>query len=111
MMWKAVAKTDEFVEGKHKGFVVDDKPIMISKLEGRFYAIDAICLHKFAYLPIGARNGDCIICPAHFAEFDLKSGRMVKDMVSNKVPNGVRVVPDLKVYELKIEGNEIKIMI
>jgi len=111
MAWKTVAKTIEFVDVSSRGFIVEDRPIMISKLDGRFYAIDAICPHKFGYLPMGSRNGDCITCPAHFAEFDLRTGKMTKGRVSHASPDSLIEVEDLKSYEVVVEGEEIKIKI
>lgn len=110
MGWNTVGKVSDFPEGRPKGVIVEDRPIMISKLDGRLYAIDAICPHKFGYVPMGRLNGDSVVCPAHFAEFDLRTGKLAKDFVSLKAPDHLKT-PDLRSYELRIEGEEIRIMI
>src|SRR5271157_5955279 len=111
MAWETVAKTDEFENRIVKTVIVADKPVMISKLEGKFYAVDALCTHMKGYLPAGKVEDGCVTCPVHRAQFDLKTGKMVKDvagMIKTITGSGAN---DLKSYELEVEGEKIKIKI
>lgn len=107
MAWKNIAKTVEFGDGSIKAVIVDEKPIMLSRINGEFYAVDAICPHKFGYLPMGQVNQSCIVCPAHAAEFDLKTGKLTKGLDPARTLN--KPITDLISYELKVENGEIMI--
>ena len=110
-MWNSVAKVNEFSEQTLKTVIVDNKAIMISKVGDAFYAVDAICMHKFGYLPMGSIKDSCITCPAHGAQFDLKTGKMTKGRKPKDAdPNLPLIpVPDLKAYLVKVENDDVKI--
>ncbi len=103
-----IAKTSEFENKTMKTVMIADKPVIISKLDGKFYAIDAICTHMHGYLPAGKVDGACIICPVHRAQFDLKSGKILKN-VNGLIKIAAGGARDLTSYELRVEGEEIKI--
>jgi len=48
-----VAKEDEVREGSMLGVAVSGNPILLSKIGGIIYAMDAVCSHYYGYLPIG----------------------------------------------------------
>lgn len=109
MGWNTIAKTDEILEGKSRAFIVEEKPIIVSKREGKFYAVDAICTHSMVYLPLGQTEDSTIICPKHFAGFDLCTGKLVRPISPDKTPGGI--VPDLACYETKVEDGQIKVLL
>jgi hypothetical protein len=49
----AVAREDEVPEGSMFGVAVSGKPILLSKIGGKIYAMDAVCSHMNGYLPKG----------------------------------------------------------
>ena len=102
-------KSGRTKEGKSRTFIVEERPIIVSKIGGEFYAVDAICTHKSAYLPLGGMDEATVTCPIHLAGFDLKSGRLVRPISPLKVPNGI--IPDLATYEVKVEEEEIKVLV
>jgi nitrite reductase/ring-hydroxylating ferredoxin subunit len=109
MAWSTAAKIADFSEKTLKAVIVDGKPIIISKLNDRFFAIDAICPHKFGYLPMGSINGTCIVCPAHGAEFDFTTGKLTKGLAPEKVL--LKPITDLNTYEVIVEGEDLKVNI
>lgn len=48
--------------------------IAICLLDGKVYAINDLCSHKSAFLSDGIIQDDCVICPYHLAQFDIKTG-------------------------------------
>lgn len=108
MTWYTVAKIVDFEAKAMVVAMVEGRPVMISKFEGNFYAVDAICTHYPGYLPDGPVENACVTCPVHHAVYDLKTGKMVKN-----VPGLVKVAlggaTDLHSYEIKVEGDEIKL--
>jgi nitrite reductase (NADH) small subunit len=61
---------------RRRKFVVeyDGTPIVVIAHEGRFYALDNICIHKQRELVKGVILGDRIVCPGHQWAYQLESG-------------------------------------
>jgi 3-phenylpropionate/trans-cinnamate dioxygenase ferredoxin subunit len=108
MAWHTIAKIGEFESESMKVVIIENRPIILSKLDGKFYAIDAICTHMPGYLPDGKVEEDCITCPLHHAQYDLKTGRMTKN-VHGLYKVAIGGARDLNSYGLRIEGDEIKL--
>lgn len=108
MEWISVGKTSDLEGRLLKTVMVGEKPIIISKIGERFYAVDSICTHAQGYLPLGKVENECITCPTHHAQFDLKNGKVVKN-VRGLVKVAIGGATDLTSYELKVEDGEIKI--
>ncbi len=90
-------------------------------LQVNFYALNDHCGHKNAYLLMGTLRGSTLMCPMLFAEFDVKTGKMLSGPRSASFPGWTScqskfadylaevsrlVAPvkthDLRTYELKI---------
>jgi naphthalene 1,2-dioxygenase system ferredoxin subunit len=54
---------------------VHGEEVMVTKLEGQFVAVDAVCTHSFAYLSDGLIEGHEVVCPLHLGRFDLRTGQ------------------------------------
>lgn len=110
MTWYSIAKTGEFEGRPLKVVMLEGRPVMISKLDGKYYAVDAICTHYPGYLPDGVFETGCVTCPVHHAQFDLRTGKMLKNVPGLvKVALGGAGAKDLNSYELKVEGDEIMV--
>jgi nitrite reductase/ring-hydroxylating ferredoxin subunit len=93
----AVAKTGDLDEGEAIQVIVGRKEIAIYNLNGEIYATDDICTHAYASLADGYMEGELIECPLHGGCFDIKTGKAMTAPVTE----------DLKVYEVKIDGEQI----
>lgn len=51
-----------------------DTYIALFKVDGKVYAINAICPHAGAFLDMGWIQDHCVICPLHAWDFDVRSG-------------------------------------
>jgi 3-phenylpropionate/trans-cinnamate dioxygenase ferredoxin component len=78
--WVACAKVDEVPEGAMKGVTLDGKRVLVARLQGRFYAIDGVCSHLAGDLTKGTLNGTCVTCPVHHAQYDVRTGKVVKNV-------------------------------
>ena len=65
------------------------KQIVLSKVEGKIYAIDDICTHERGPLDEGELDGYNLKCPWHYAVFDVR--------------NGNATVWDLNSYAVKVD--------
>ena len=125
-----VAKVSDIEKGKMKNVQIEGRDILIANVDGKFYAIDDRCGHMNALLSMGKLVGKTVICPFHFAQFDVTNGKKIKDPVAesfkdvDKLPKQMQdflvyaktlVDPvktyDIQCYEVKIEGNKIFIKI
>ena len=78
-MGKIIAgKVSDISPGKMIKVAVDGKEILVTNIEGDFYAVDDSCTHSGASLSEGTMEGCVVTCGWHKAEFDCKTGKLVK---------------------------------
>jgi 3-phenylpropionate/trans-cinnamate dioxygenase ferredoxin component len=93
----AVASVADIPEGAMKCVAVDRRRVVIARVEGRLHAFSDICGHRNAPLSRGKLSGHIVECPLHFAQFDVRDGRLVDGPVSAGVA----------VYELRVADGRI----
>ena len=86
-------------------------PILLSKISGKIYAMNAVCSHMNGYLPKGELRDHTVICPVHKAQFDIATGKVVKN-----VPWLIKVVAhkeasELRTYEVETVAGEVRLKI
>ncbi len=106
MQYIKVAQTDEVKPGEKKKISLKDKVLLLTNVEGTYYAIDNKCPHMGGSLYEGKLDGGTITCPKHGSVFDVSTGKVVKN---GKIVFINLKVNDTKVYPVKIEGNDILI--
>ncbi|MBV9587144.1 MAG: non-heme iron oxygenase ferredoxin subunit [Alphaproteobacteria bacterium] len=92
-----VAKTSDVPPGGMIVIAVDRERIMLANVDGQFYALRDMCGHRNAPLSRGRLDGHIVECPLHFAQFDVRTGKLVDGPISADVP----------AYEVRIEGDTI----
>ena len=98
-MGKIIAgKTTEIIPGQMKKIAVDGKEIVVSNVDGNYFAIDDTCTHSGASLSEGKLEGTIVTCDWHGAQFDCKNGKLIK------FPGEIE---DLKSYKIVIESENI----
>ncbi|MGQ9722997.1 MAG: Rieske (2Fe-2S) protein [Candidatus Jordarchaeum sp.] len=98
-----VAETSEVPTGKMKMVKVEGKEILITNVNGKYYAIVNKCTHRGGDLSKGSLSGNIVTCPRHKATFDVTSGKVVS---GPKVPLGPKI-KDEPSYKVKVEGKDI----
>ena len=68
----------EIPEGATIAGRVGEAPILLSRFEGRFFAVGGACTHYGAALSDGLVDGDRVRCPLHHACFSLRSGAALR---------------------------------
>jgi nitrite reductase/ring-hydroxylating ferredoxin subunit len=121
-------KVSEISNGQMKHAEINGKEIVIANLDGKFYAFADRCGHMNARLSRGNINQNVVTCPFHAAKFDVTSGKKIGEPVL-EIPPGMEPLPpkwqkymeivgkemsyiktyDQETYEVKVEGNSIKI--
>jgi nitrite reductase/ring-hydroxylating ferredoxin subunit len=93
----AVARVGDLSPGEMKWVPVDRERVVLANIDGIFCALRDVCGHKNAPLSRGKLIGHLIECPLHFAQFDMRTGKLVTGPVSADVP----------VYEVQVEGDTV----
>ena len=96
---EVIAHLDDLADGEMKEITVQDTAILLSRVDGKYYAMQGHCSHYGASLAQGALYGTRVICPWHHACFDVTSGR------HQEAPG----LDSLPTYEVTIEGDKVMI--
>jgi nitrite reductase/ring-hydroxylating ferredoxin subunit len=123
-------KVSEITEGHMKHVEINGKEIAVANLDGKFYAFADRCGHMNARLSRGNINQNIVTCPFHAAKFDITSGKKIGEPVL-ELPPGMEPLPpnwqkymgvvaqemsfiksfDQEIYNVKVEGDNIKIKV
>lgn len=123
------AKVNEIPSGKMKHVELNGKEIVVSNVNGKYYAMDDRCGHMNALLSMGnVSNDNLVTCPFHGARFDVTNGKKVKEPVltpsqemeplpktwqkylehAGQLMSHIKTY-DQEVYEVKVEGDSIRV--
>jgi len=94
-----VAETSELPPGSKKCVMIGSHPICLINLNGTLHAIDDTCTHAEASLCGGEIAGNEIVCPLHFATFDIATGEAT----------GPPACEPVNTYEVRINGEAIEV--
>lgn len=75
---KCLIDSSELIEGEPVELVIDGNIIIVARVEGKVYAVDGICTHAYAELIDGGLDDHCLVCPLHFACFDIRDGSVLE---------------------------------
>lgn len=95
----SVGAAESLDEGGTLRVDLDGTVITVASVDGRFFAVQEFCTHRFGPLSEGAVCDHVIECPWHRSEFDLASGAVVQG------PAKV----DLPTYEVRVQEGELQV--
>ena len=96
-----IAELKDVPPGQAAAFDLEGHRIALFDVEGTFYAIGDTCPHRGGPLSEGSVAGTTVTCPWHRADFDLKTGAVMRPPAPQGVPS----------YRVVIEGGDVKIEI
>jgi glycine betaine catabolism B len=94
-----VASVNDVKPNSMKRVTVNDQKILLANVNGNYYAIGDVCMHRGCQLSKGELEGETVICPCHGSTYDLKSGNFLKGPTKKGEPK----------YDLKVENGDITI--
>jgi nitrite reductase/ring-hydroxylating ferredoxin subunit len=106
-----VTRKQDLPVGQMQGFTVENKQILVANVAGTYYAMDAICSHMHGYLPAGTLQNNIVICPVHRAQYDVTTGKVLKNISGMLRLMTGQAAKDLSVYETVVEGDAVNIKI
>jgi glycine betaine catabolism B len=71
-----VANKNDLKEGGLLRVEPEGKPVALSLVEGKVYAVDATCTHEGGPLDEGKLEGHELTCPWHYAVYDVRNGKV-----------------------------------
>ena len=95
--WIKACNLEQVKEGQLLGLTINDKKILLANLKGKIHATDLICTHANADLSTGFLSEEGVRCPLHLSVFKLEDG----------MPQNLPAETALKVYNVKIDDNEV----
>ncbi len=106
-----VASASEIGVGERKACKAGGASILVFHLEDGFFATQASCTHVFAPLGRGKLvDGHKLQCPFHRAQFDIRTGEVVRWAhfpPGVQLLNAVRGEKALKTYPVREEAGEV----
>jgi len=84
-------------DGQMKTVEINGEKILLSRIDGKYYATGAFCTHYGAPLEEGVLSGDRIVCPWHHACFNAKTGDLREPPARDALPH----------FNISVEGDEI----
>src|SRR5918912_22940 len=80
----------------------NSKPIVLCRVNGKIYAMDAVCSHEGGPLEEGTLEGYELKCPWHYAIFDVRNAKVSEQTVW---------ATDLQSYPVKVDDATGDIMV
>ena len=119
MVFKEISKLGDIPAGTMKHIDIDGFEVLLANIGDEIYAIENRCGHMGARLSQGTITDNVVECPLHHAQFDVRTGKLVREptigKLVSKTPMGslmsVIKIYDRKSYDVKVEGEFIKINI
>ncbi len=93
-----VGKTADIPPGKMIKVLIDGKDILVANIDNNYCVTDDSCTHSGSSLSEGKLDGCVITCGWHAAQFDCKTGKLVK------FPAKIR---DLASYNVTVEFENV----
>jgi nitrite reductase/ring-hydroxylating ferredoxin subunit len=92
-----VASVDEVAEGGLLPLEVDGELVCLARVQGCVYAFTDNCTHISGPLNKGELTGYVLTCPWHGAQFDIRTGRVLRGPARQ----------DILTYPVKVEEGAI----
>jgi len=115
-----VAKVGELEDGAKKEVPVNENKVLLARVGNEYYACQANCPHWGWPLVRGKLEGTVLQCSFHYSRFDLKDGRVLRWTVGRKTTldklrysflSLAKKPRKLRIYKVKIEGDDILVKI
>ena len=93
-----VARVSEMPPGSSKIVVVLGHPVALFNVDGTFYAVSNVCLHRGGPIGEGSLDGITVTCPMHGWEYDLRTGANLANPLAR-----------LKTYAVRVDGDYVHV--
>ena len=114
--WHTVGTENMLADGAMTELEVNDRTLLLARVEGQYYAVDAICPHLGGHLARGRLKDYTVICPHHRSEFDIRDGRNLSWIpkmpgLARRLATAVKRPQDLNSYSTRISEGHVYVML
>jgi nitrite reductase/ring-hydroxylating ferredoxin subunit len=110
-----VGMANEFAPGTMKEVTVAGVPVLLARIENKFYATQGRCPHMGGILAEGILEGAVVTCPRHKSQFSVTDGRVIRWMKGSGLVSAIgktlKSPRPLKIYPVKVENGNIMVKI
>jgi apoptosis-inducing factor 3 len=96
-----IAQVNDLKDGDMKEVEVEGLKILLTRLDGTFYAIGGECSHYGGPLAEGVLNGMHVTCPWHQARFHVKTGGLIDPPALDSMAS----------FETKVQGDRVILLL
>jgi len=96
MPFQRAARRDDVPASQIREFNVNGISIAVAHVDGKFFAINSVCLHHGGPLGEGELEGNTVTCPWHGWQYDVTTGRLTQQPT-----DGVQC------YAVELRGDEV----
>jgi len=96
MAFVRAANTGDIPPGTIREFQLEGTAVAVANVDGRFYAINNICVHRGGPLADGPLEGAVVTCPWHGWQYDVRTGKV-----------GQSPTVGVACYPVEVRGEEI----
>lgn len=94
-----IAPAGELPSGERLFVEIEDKPIVIFNIAGKYFAIADVCSHDDGPVGEGTLDSYTITCPRHGAQFDVQTGKVIQ----------MPAVVDIPAYPVRVVDGMIQL--
>lgn len=110
--WYAVEGAMALEDGEMKQVTVAETQVLIARVEGQYFATQALCPHLRGKLAQGKLEGHVVVCPSHGSRFDVRNGRNLEWIprlpgLTRVVAKAVRKPTDLAIHATRVEDGQL----
>lgn len=85
MVREDIGGSSEYVEGQMRSAMANGRPLLVARVDGKLYAMDAKCSHMGFDLCKGRLDGYLVSCKLHGAQFDIRNGERVRNLSAHSM--------------------------
>lgn len=100
-----VCGTSEVPVGGLKFVAANEKELVMTNVDGKFYAMSNWCSHEQGNLSEGELKKNVLTCPEHGAQFDVTTGKV---LLGPDEESPDTISPE-KSYKVVVQGNDLMI--
>ena len=109
--FQRVCVVEDVPQNTRKKFEITNKTILLVHIGDNYYAMDGICSHRGGDLSKGKLKNKVIRCPRHGTEFDVTTGKVVKNVNSIIKALTRAEAKDLSTYPTKVEAGAVWVQV
>jgi broad specificity phosphatase PhoE len=112
--WERLGFLEDLPEGTMKASKLEGQPVLMARVDGQVFVMTNHCGHMRTLLHQGALQGKTVTCPLHGSQYDVESGKVLREAQLRRPLRGQNGEPLEKVptesrrtFDVRLEGDAI----